>query len=185
MSYPSDLVLQAAFRAVMRRFAATVSIISCQRAGQPFGMSATAVTSVCIDPPALLACINRSNATNSILAEGVHFCINVLRSCHWELSRHFGGDTHGSERFRHGNWVFSPDCPPPWRMLKPIYFVKLIAGSSMELHSILVGRVLGIEYGKDVDVLVYQNGLYQTISHTAVPDTHRGSLTDTDPDLRE
>lgn len=185
MSYPSDLVLQAAFRAVMRRFAATVSIISCQRAGQPFGMSATAVTSVCIDPPALLACINRSNATNSILAEGVHFCINVLRSCHWELSRHFGGDTHGSERFRHGNWVFSPDRPPTLADAQANLFCEVDCRVEYGTHSILVGRVLGIEYGKDVDVLVYQNGLYQTISHTAVPDTHRGSLTDTDPDLRE
>lgn len=169
MSYPNDLVLGDAFRAVMRRFAATVSIISCQHAGRPFGMSATAVTSVCIDPPALLVCVNRSNATNSILAEGVHFCINVLRSCHSELSRRFGGDTHGGERFRYGNWVLLPERPPTLADAQANLFCKVDCRLEYGTHTILVGRVLRIECAQDVDVLVYHNGLYQTVSNATVP----------------
>jgi flavin reductase len=164
LSYPSGIDLQDAFRVAMRRFAATVSIISCQHAGQPFGMSATAVTSVCIDPPAVLACINRSNATNRMLAEGVQFCVNVLRSYHSELSRHFGGSGRGFERFRYGNWAFSPEGPPTLVDAQANLLCSVDCRLEYGTHSILVGRVLRIECAQEVDVLVYQNGLYQTIS---------------------
>ena len=94
-----------AFRDAMRRFATTVSIISCSDdQGRLHGMSATAVTSVCANPPTLLVCINKASATNRAVSGSARFCVNVLRSFHAELSRVFSGKFRGDERFRLGNW---------------------------------------------------------------------------------
>jgi Flavin reductase like domain len=105
----NDARLAEAFRAAMRRFASTVSIISCNDPdGQLHGMSATAVTSVCADPPTVLVCVNNSAATHGALSRRGRFCINILRSFHSELSQVFSGKIKGHERFCVGNWITTP-----------------------------------------------------------------------------
>jgi len=59
-----------AFRDAMRRFATTVSIISCASDGCRDGMSATAITSLSVEPPSLLVCVNKSAATHRVLSTG-------------------------------------------------------------------------------------------------------------------
>src|SRR3546814_15206357 len=72
--------LPIAFRAAMRRLAATVTVISTRADdGIRHGMTATAVTSVSADPPAVLACVNRSAALHAQLHLGPLFCINLLQ----------------------------------------------------------------------------------------------------------
>src|SRR6516162_4304533 len=95
---------RAAFRDAMRRFATTVSIISCASGGCRYGMSATGVTSLSVDPPSLLVCVNKSTATHRALSGGGRFCINVLRSIHSHLSQAFSGKLAGEDRFRLGAW---------------------------------------------------------------------------------
>ena len=92
----NEVRLNEAFREAMRRFATTVSIISCSdQEGRLHGMSATAVASVCVEPPTLLICINNSTATRC-----GRFCVNILRSFHSELSQVFSGKMRGDDRFR-------------------------------------------------------------------------------------
>src|SRR6516225_2080093 len=94
----------AEFRDAMRRFATTVSIISCASGGCRYGMSATAVTSLSVDPPSLLVCVNKSTATHRALSRGGRFCINVLRSFHSHLSQAFSGKLKGEDQFSVGAW---------------------------------------------------------------------------------
>ena len=93
----NEVRLNEAFREAMRRFATTVSIISCSdEEGRLHGMSATAVASVCVEPPTLLICINNSTATHGALSRRGRFCVNILRSFHSELSQVFGGKMRGT-----------------------------------------------------------------------------------------
>ena len=97
----NEVRLNEAFREAMRRFATTVSIISCSdQEGRLHGMSATAVASVCVEPPTLLICINNSTATHGALSRSGRFCVNILRSFHSELSQVFSGKMRGDDRFR-------------------------------------------------------------------------------------
>jgi 3-hydroxy-9,10-secoandrosta-1,3,5(10)-triene-9,17-dione monooxygenase reductase component len=57
------------FKRGMRQLAASVSIISADCAGHRAGFTATAVTSVCADPPTLLVCVNRSSQTFPLMRE--------------------------------------------------------------------------------------------------------------------
>ena len=71
--------LRASFKLAMRRFPAAVSVITAADQTRRHGMTATAVTSLSLDPPSLIVCINRSTLLHDVMLLGRHFCVNVLR----------------------------------------------------------------------------------------------------------
>lgn len=150
-----------AFRDAMRRFAATVSIISCSDdQGRLHGMSATSVTSVCADPPTILVCVNNASATNRALSRSGRFCVNVLRSFHAELSRAFSGKFRGDERFRLGNWERSADGLIFLRDAQANLFCQVDRILGYETHTLFFGRVSAVRTARAVDPLLYQDGRY-------------------------
>src|SRR3569833_2973184 len=91
--------LRASFKLAMRRFPAAVSVITSADQSRRHGMTATAVTSLSLDPPSLIACINRATLLHDIMLLGRHFCVNVLRRDQAEISYAFGGDASAGSRF--------------------------------------------------------------------------------------
>jgi flavin reductase (DIM6/NTAB) family NADH-FMN oxidoreductase RutF len=91
------------FRAAMRRFPSTVSVISTAKDGRRHGMTATAVTSVSLNPPSLLVCVNRSGRLFGIMESCHRFCVNVLHAEHVAVSRNFA-EPNCPDRFAYGEW---------------------------------------------------------------------------------
>lgn len=65
------------FRRVMRSLAGTVTVISTENEGL-HGFTATAVCSVCADPPSLLIVVNRSARTHAHITRRQAFVVNVI-----------------------------------------------------------------------------------------------------------
>ena len=61
--------LTTAFRDAMRRMASTVTIITATDFGRHHGMTVTAVTSVSMDPPSLLVCLNNRTRLHDIMGQ--------------------------------------------------------------------------------------------------------------------
>jgi flavin reductase (DIM6/NTAB) family NADH-FMN oxidoreductase RutF len=156
----SEASARDAFRHAMRRFATTVSIISCAHEGRRYGMTATAVTSVCIEPPTLLICANNATSTHGALSRSGRFCVNILRSFQAELSKAFSGTVKGDERFRLGDWRLAPDGLPFLADAQANLFCTVDQAVHYHSHTIFVARVDAITAGKEVDPLVYQDGAY-------------------------
>ena len=76
--FASPEVVSANFRSLMRQFPATVTVITGRHDGVDHGMTATAVTSVCMDPPALLVCLNNRTYLHDMLSRQPEFAVNVL-----------------------------------------------------------------------------------------------------------
>jgi flavin reductase (DIM6/NTAB) family NADH-FMN oxidoreductase RutF len=69
----------AAFRSAMALLAAPVTVVTGRTAeGDPFGFTASAVTSLSLDPPLLLICVNRGANSHDPLVRARSFCVNVL-----------------------------------------------------------------------------------------------------------
>ncbi|HEY4383848.1 MAG TPA: flavin reductase family protein, partial [Ktedonobacteraceae bacterium] len=83
------LVDRERFRSVMSRFASGVSIITTRSAGIDYGLTASAVTSLSLDPPTLLICVNKTSNTHDAIAEARVFAVNILREEQSELARRF------------------------------------------------------------------------------------------------
>jgi flavin reductase (DIM6/NTAB) family NADH-FMN oxidoreductase RutF len=150
----------AVFRDAMRRFTTTVSIISCASGGCRYGMSATAITSLSIDPPSLLVCVNKAAATHRVLSRGGRFCVNVLRSFHSHLSQAFSGKLKGEDRFRLGAWHETDDGLPFLGDAQANLFCEIDRITDYGTHTIFIARVYSARVDADVDPLLYQDGKY-------------------------
>jgi flavin reductase len=157
-----------AFCEAMRRFATTVSIISCSSDGRRYGMSATAITSLSVDPPSLLLCVNKSTATHRALSRGGRFSVNVLRSYHSGLSHAFSGKFRGEDRFRLGNWRETEEGLPFLSDAQANLFCEIAHIMDYATHAIFIASVYFVRTQEDVDPLLYQDGKYaiaQSICH--------------------
>ena len=96
------------FRATMRRFPATVTIVTASDGSRDHGMTVTAVTSVSMSPPSLMVCLNNKTLLHEMLLAQANFSVNVLSQEHPELSDAFSGKVDPAKRFSIGDWQRDP-----------------------------------------------------------------------------
>ena len=147
------------FRAAMRRVASTVNVITVCVAGEPMGITATAMSSLAMDPPSLLVCINRFAAMHSSMEDVSHFCVNVLHRDQQDIARMFADRRQHGLRFVSG-WV--TDCERPPRLLdaQASIICRRIDHHRFGTHSIFIGVVEDACVRDEVNPLVYVDGHY-------------------------
>lgn len=153
----SEAEAREQFRLAMRCMAATVTIISTKRAGGQFGMTATSVVSVSMEPPSLLVCINRRASIHQPLIEAKAFCVNILSENQAEHCSIFSGASSGSDRFLFGTWGEEVGLPYLDQAQANIFCVtdrQIDYGT----HTIFIGRVHRARIAGHVSPLVYLNG---------------------------
>ncbi|HJQ85431.1 MAG TPA: flavin reductase family protein [Candidatus Binatia bacterium] len=93
-------------RRVMGCFATGVTIITTRdQSGQPYGLTANAVTSLSLEPPLLLICVDRKAETFPHFFDSKIFVLNILAEDQEEISRRFaktGGDKFAGVPYRVG-----------------------------------------------------------------------------------
>jgi flavin reductase (DIM6/NTAB) family NADH-FMN oxidoreductase RutF len=122
-------------------------------------MTATAVSSVSMDPPSLLVCVNRTGRLFELLENCERFCVNVLHSEHVAVSRIFA-EPHSAERFTHGDWQTSEHGVPYLANAQVTIFCTKSLAVPYGSHSVFFGNVEDIKLRDDVAPLLYQNGAY-------------------------
>ena len=85
------------FRSAVGSFVSGVTVITTFRDGAPLGTTASALTSLCLEPPMVLVCMNRESATRQAVIDCGHFAVNVLREEHAEIARSFARS--GDDKF--------------------------------------------------------------------------------------
>lgn len=80
----------AAFRASLSRFTSGVTVLTTRGAdGLDYGMTATAFSSLSLDPPLVLVCIAHNASMAPALATATHLAVHVLSAEQEALSRRF------------------------------------------------------------------------------------------------
>jgi flavin reductase (DIM6/NTAB) family NADH-FMN oxidoreductase RutF len=74
---------------VLGRFATGVTLVTTQLGDEPHGMTANAFTSVSLDPPLVLVCVDRAADSHDIIDRAGVFAVNVLSLQQEELSTRF------------------------------------------------------------------------------------------------
>lgn len=156
-----DTAVQAAeaFRQAMRRVASTVNVISICIDGQPMGITATAMSSLAIDPPSLLVCINQAAAMHASMEDVSHFGVNVLHRDQEHLARMFADREQHALRFASG-WEI--DCARPPRLIdaQAALLCRRTDHHRFGTHSIFIGVVEDVTVRGNIDPLVYVDGRY-------------------------
>lgn len=157
--FDTDPALAAGFRQAMRRVASTVNVITICVDGQPMGITATAMSSLAMDPPSLLVCINQAAALHGSLTDVTHFRVNVLHRDQAHLSQMFADRTKEAMRFVSG-WDLGPDAPPRLIDAQASLLCRRIDHHQFGTHSIFIGVVEEVVVRDAVDPLVYLDGHY-------------------------
>jgi flavin reductase (DIM6/NTAB) family NADH-FMN oxidoreductase RutF len=151
-------------RQAMRRLAASVVVISACDSGRRCAMAATAVTSVCMDPPAMLVCVNRGASIYPVLMKRRHFCVNILGQGHREVSEACSGKSKGEGRFKIGNWQVDQTTGTPFLEDAQASLVCQVTDvHHFGTHGIFIGRVTSARTHEDVSPLVYVDARYTSV----------------------
>ena len=83
------------FRHVIGHFASGVTVVTTTHDAKVYGTTASAVTSLSLEPPLVLIAMNQASATGAAIAGSGSFAINILGEEHGEIAMTFarkGGD---------------------------------------------------------------------------------------------
>lgn len=155
--------LQQEFKSAMRRLAATVCIVSTADEDGWHGMTATSVTSVSMDPPSVLVCVNTTASLHKVLHAGGRFCINLLRASQQSHAGTFSSSKiRGADRFAEHAWKASDEqgSLPYLVDAQANLFCDIDQAVSYGTHTIFIGRVNAIRNGDLVSPLLYADGQY-------------------------
>jgi flavin reductase (DIM6/NTAB) family NADH-FMN oxidoreductase RutF len=95
------------FREVISHFASGVTVITALHGRRSFGTTASAVTSLSLEPPMLLICMNKQSETGRAVAASKHFGVNILGANQVDLAERFaqkGGDKFAGVPVTPGKW---------------------------------------------------------------------------------
>jgi flavin reductase len=145
------------FRTVMRQLAASVTVITTDFGGSSHGMTATAVCSVCADPPTILIVVNRSARTHPIIAESGIFVVNILARNQSVLSDRFAGKI--VDQFAGIDYTPGIEGSPVLSGTAAHLECRVVAANDVGTHTIFIGQVID---GNAVSTqpLIYYNGKY-------------------------
>jgi flavin reductase (DIM6/NTAB) family NADH-FMN oxidoreductase RutF len=146
-------------RDIMGRFPTGVTVVaSLDAQGAAFGLTVNSFTSVSLDPPLVLVCIDGGAASYRSLMVAQHFAVSVLASDQAGVADRFAsGPSEG--RFEdvrwHGAGYGSPVLDGAVAWLECSRHEVFAAGD----HSILLGRVESVG-GEDRPALLFHRGRY-------------------------
>lgn len=125
--------------------------------GEPTGMAANSVTSLSLDPPLILFCPARSSTTWPKIRAAGRFCVNVMAGHHEETTRRFA--LKDTERFAGVAYAERPTGPG---LAEAVAWIECEIADEFDGgdHTIVTGRVVGLEGVPDVEPLVFFRGRY-------------------------
>jgi flavin reductase (DIM6/NTAB) family NADH-FMN oxidoreductase RutF len=153
-------VTSAALRDVLGRFATGVTVISAGRV-TPRGMTANSFTSVSLDPPLVLVCVNRRSAVHQAVTENGSFTVSVLSAGQEHVARYFAdhGRPRGKDEFADFGWWPAPRTGTPV-LHGALGWLECEVATSYEGgdHSIFLGSVIASGSGSDAGALLFFGG---------------------------
>ena len=138
-----------------------VTVVTAVGEEGPAGATANAVTSLSLDPPLMLACLDRGSRTLDVVRGAASFGVSMLASGQEQLARAFASKAPHTEKFREVAWTEREGVP----ILDGA--IAWVACSLRELHpggdhEIAVGDVLAAG-GDGGDPLVFYAGTYRPL----------------------
>jgi flavin reductase (DIM6/NTAB) family NADH-FMN oxidoreductase RutF len=166
MDLPSSPTLDpAVFRRAMRLQACGVAVVTVAGDEARTGFTATSVTSLSVEPPRILVCVNRASSSYPLLAREGRFAVNFLGAEQQSVAERFAGagGATGAARFEGATW----------RRLRPgtlvideaLVSLDCVVEELVERHShcIVIAEVLGASETREADALLYWQGQYRAL----------------------
>ncbi|HEU5323157.1 MAG TPA: flavin reductase family protein [Methylomirabilota bacterium] len=158
------MVAPEEFRRVLGHFATGVTILTtCDGDARPSGLTASAFSSVSLDPPLVLVCVDHKSQSYPALRDSGRFAVNILGEAQEALSRRFASTR--LDKFDGVGYSLG-DLGVPLIDGALAHIECRTASTHVEGdHTIFVGRVERIRAGSGAPLLYYR-GQYQRLAAT-------------------
>jgi flavin reductase (DIM6/NTAB) family NADH-FMN oxidoreductase RutF len=153
------------FRNAMRQLTGGVSVITAGRGRDISGMTVTSVSSLSVDPPALIVSINREASSWPLVKRYRFFGVSILTSDQIDIAERFTGKggLKSADRFAGARWTTRASGVP--LLVGALAAIDCEVEDIVERHShaIVIGRVLDVAVSPRTAALAYWQGRYVAI----------------------
>ena len=153
-------------RAMMGRFATGVTVVAARHGPLLAGMTANAIASISLDPPLLMASINRRSETHVAIVGSHSFAVSVLGVDQQPIAYCFALPTTAGK--------LQLFCDAPWHEAEtgsPIldgaiaYFdCRLTESHAAGTHTIFIGEIVAAGHEKSGEPLLWYGSRYRRIA---------------------
>jgi flavin reductase (DIM6/NTAB) family NADH-FMN oxidoreductase RutF len=145
------------FRTALGHFASTVTVVTVRCAdGRLAGITVTAFSSLSLEPPLVLICIDRRAFLHDHLQVGNAFAVNMLAENQEVLSRRFAASD--PDQFRGVGYVDGLEGVPLLDDVLAVVECRVVAEQSGGDHTIFVGQVESTRVTDGKPLLYYRGG---------------------------
>lgn len=168
-AYLGDMPSSKAFRDAMRGFVGACSLITTGTGDAATGLVVTSGISLTAEPPMVLACINRTASSWSVLKETGAFGWSALGAAHQPVAERFSGVSGLKGHERYDGAAFITGATGARHLADaPLAFDCTVEEMiDRGTHSILIGRVQSILTNPGRGSLLYWNGAYHPLPAAA------------------
>jgi flavin reductase (DIM6/NTAB) family NADH-FMN oxidoreductase RutF len=151
----------AEFRRAMQRIPTAVTVVAAEGPEGPAGLTANAVVSLSLEPPLMLACIDRGSRTLRAVEAAGRFGISVLGAGDGEVARAFATKAPLEEKWTGVAWSRCAGVPvlDDAVVCVACELENVVVGGD---HMIVTGAVLEVR-SNDGTPLVFHEGAYRPL----------------------
>ena len=165
--YIGAVIAPDEFRNVLGHFATGVTVVTTLDAeGRPAGLTASSFTSVSLDPPLILVCVDDKAQCFAALRDTGHFAVHILHTDQEQLSRRFA-TTRIENKFEGVEYLVTENQVPVIKEAHAHLECTTVSMHQAGDHTIFVGRVESARAG-DGHPLLYYRGRYGRLHGTDV-----------------
>lgn len=147
------------FRQALGHFASGVTVVTTEHEGRHYGMTVSSFSSLSLQPPLVLICIDNNLSTHQALNASGRFAVNILEEHQEHLSRRFA--TRENDKFHGVAWHTSHYGLPVLDDVLAVIECRLYASYPGGDHTIFVGEVVDVEINEGSPLLYYRRGYHQ------------------------
>jgi len=150
------------FRRALGSFATGVCVVTCRIGERTHGITINSLTSVSLDPPLILICVDKKAIAHEMIPQAGHFAINILTERQREISDYFAyrlalDPVHELRDVPHHPGVTGSPLIDGAMAHVECQLVERIPGGD---HTIFLGQVLRAEGESDERPLLFHRGKY-------------------------
>lgn len=152
------------FKNALKLWASGVTVVTTETNDkQPRGMTATAFSSVSVEPPQILVCLNQSTDTGAALLETRSFAVNILTSAQEDVSNQFAGSASQEQRFANIAWQAGENGAPILTDALGVLECRVVQQIQAGSHWVIIGEVENVVC-REGNPLLYFNSAYRKVA---------------------
>ncbi len=153
-------------RAMMGRFATGVSVVAARHGPLLAGMTANAIASISLDPPLLMASINRQSETHVAIVGSHSFAVSVLGADQQAIAECFALPTTAAklQRFCDASWHEAETGSPILDGAIAYFDCRLSESHGAGTHTLFVGEIVAAGYEESGEPLLWYGSRYRRIA---------------------